>query len=109
MDAERKKSIYFTKKRVLVIGLFLLLYFLSIGPVLWLGFHGLGPSLSLSMIEKVYWPLWFAKDNFPFAARLIDGYIALWVTVFMVAEPPPPDFPSDVKVEKTNMQDPATL
>ncbi len=61
-----------------------ILYVLSIGPVLWLTFHEMGPSPST--IETMYRPLWITKKTSPAAAQAIDAYISQRVTIFGRAE-----------------------
>jgi hypothetical protein len=71
-----------------------ILYFLSIGPVLWLAYQGAGTSFG--WIEPAYAPLSGVKRRSPVAARLIDGYISLWVDVFpQASDDIPPDLEHD--------------
>jgi len=65
----------------------LVLYVLSVGPVVWLTVRGLGPPASF--IEVAYWPLWTAKDHSPTVAEYVDAYLYLWVP-FPVGGPGPP-------------------
>ena len=75
----KKLSVILIRLTAALLGLFAL-YLLSIGPVLWLSFHGAGPSYE--WIEAAYTPVWRIKRSSPETAQLVDGYIGMWVTIF---------------------------
>ena len=58
--------------------LFLILYALSMGPMLWLSTHGyFSPSVN-RFLSDLYSPLWFVARYIPFLAYALRWYISFW-------------------------------
>ena len=63
----------------IVIPCAVVMYPLSIGPVIWLQDHEwVSPRVVDALGETAYWPLQWAYDHSTFAAGFFDWYTQLW-------------------------------
>jgi hypothetical protein len=61
-----------------VVMIALLAYPMSVGPVLWMDFHGLTPAWTQDV--PIYWPVQWMREHGPRPIReAINRYLAFWV------------------------------
>jgi hypothetical protein len=56
----------------------MVLYVLSIGPVLWTIKHGYLPVMLDESIRLIYFPLFWLHENNSMAEKILDWYTELW-------------------------------